>query len=257
MIIDAHAHLGPGLANHGEGACEFDATTGEKCVIAMDAAGIDKAIIFAPLYEGGDFVDPDYRRGNAAIHEAVQQFPDRFIGYGRVSPNLQHEAVREWRRCVEEYHMQGLMLHPDWESFWPTNQRLVWPLAEICAEYSLPITFHTGYYPKCQPMLFLPLAEAFPQTPIFLKHIGYQYWRDAIIVARHAPNVYLETAGNSSSGEIMESIKQAGASKVVYGSDLPYLKPQVVLAKIRGLPISEESRNLVLGGNVSRIHHLS
>jgi predicted TIM-barrel fold metal-dependent hydrolase len=110
MIIDAHAHLGPGLANHGEGACEFDATTASKCVAALDAAGIAKAIIFAPLYEGGDFVDPDYRRGNVAIHEAVQQFPERFIGYGRVSPNLQGEAVKEFRRCVDDYGMKGLML---------------------------------------------------------------------------------------------------------------------------------------------------
>ncbi len=199
-IIDAHAHLGPGLGNHGEGVCEFSSITAKELVPALDRAGIDRAIIFAPLYEGGDFIDPDYRRGNVAIYEAAQQYPKRLIGYGRVCPNLQDDAIKEWRRCINEYRMQGLMLHPDWESFSPSNKRLMWPLAELCAEHRLPMTFHSGYYPKCQPLLFLPLAEAFPKVPIFLKHLGYHYWRDAIIVARHTDNVLLETTGNPTSG---------------------------------------------------------
>ena len=255
-IIDAHAHLGPGLRNHGEGSCEFSAVTARELVAALDRAGIDKAIIFAPLYEGGEFIDPDYRRGNLAIYEAVQQAPERLIGYGRVCPNLQSDAVREWRRCIDEYRMQGLMLHPDWESFTPNNQRLMWPLAELCAEHGLPITFHSGYYPKCQPLLFLPLAEAFPKVPMFLKHLGYHYWRDAIIVARHADNVYLETAGNTTSGEIMAAVREAGAAKVVFGSDLPYIVPEVVMAKIRGLPASDRDKSLILGATVAKLHGL-
>jgi len=256
MIIDAHVHMGPGLANH-DGGCDLDAITPEQCVAILDKAGIAKAIIFAPLYEGGDFIDPDYKRGNVAVHEAARRFPDRFIPYGRVCPNLMAEALKELRKCTEEYHMQGLMLHPDWESFSPANKRLMWPLAEYCAEKGLPITFHTGYYPKCEPLLFLPLAEAFPKIPIFLKHIGYHYWRDAIIVARHTDNVYLETSGNTTSGEIMEAIKQAGASRVVYGSDLPYLFPEVVIAKIKGLAVNDRDKALILAGNVKKIHKLN
>ena len=99
-IIDAHAHLGPGLRNHGEGSCEFSAITAQELVAALDRAGIHKAIIFAPLYEGGEFIDPDYRRGNLAIYEAVRQAPERLIGYGRVCPNLQNDAIREWRRAA-------------------------------------------------------------------------------------------------------------------------------------------------------------
>jgi predicted TIM-barrel fold metal-dependent hydrolase len=253
MIIDAHVHMGPGLANH-QGTCDVDAVTPEQCLTVFDNANIARGVTFAPLYEGGDFVDPDYRKGNAAVHEAAQRFPDRFIPYARVCPNFIKEAMQELRHCIEDYGMQGLMLHPDWESFSPANRRLMWPLAEYCAERGLPITFHAGYYPKCEPLLFLPLAEAFPKTPIFLKHIGYHYWRDAIIVARHTDNVYLETAGNTTSGEIMEAIKQAGAHRVVYGSDLPYIIPEVVIAKITGLPISDRDKALVLGENIQRIH---
>jgi predicted TIM-barrel fold metal-dependent hydrolase len=256
VIIDAHTHLGPMLANHERPACLVDAITAEQFVAVLDGAGIDKAIVFPPLDEGGVFFDPDYSRGNRAVYEAVQKYADRLIGYGRVCPRLMAEAVKEFRKCITEYRMQGLMLHPDWEAFLPTHKPVMWPLAELCAEYRLPITFHAGYYPKCQPILFVPLAEAFPQVPIFLKHMGYHYWRDAIVVARHTDNVYLETAGNTTSGEILEAVKQVGATRVVFGSDLPYIFPEVVLAKIRGLPISQEDKARILGGNVARIHRL-
>jgi predicted TIM-barrel fold metal-dependent hydrolase len=256
MLVDAHVHMGPGLGNH-LGGCDLDTITAEGCIAVLDKAGIDKAVIFAPLYEGGDFLDPDYKRGNRVIYEAAKEFPTRLIPYVRVCPNLMGEALKELRKGIEEYGMQGLMLHPDWESFSPANPRVMWPLAEYCAAKELPITFHAGYYPKCEPLLFLPLAETFPGIPIFLKHLGYHYWRDAIIVARHTENVYLETAGNTTSGEIMEAVRQAGASRVVYGSDLPYIIPEAIIAKIRGLPISDSDKSLILGGNMQKIHKLA
>jgi predicted TIM-barrel fold metal-dependent hydrolase len=222
----------------------------------LDRAGIDVGIVFAPLYEGGAFDDYTYERGNDAIAEACEKFPDRLVGYGRVNPNFLGKATKEFRRCIEQLGLRGLMLHPEWESFLPNNKRLMWPLAEICAEHRLPITFHTGYYPTCEPMLFVPLAEAFPQVPIYLKHTGYQHWRDATIVAHHMPNVYIETGCNSTTGEILHAIQGAGADKVCYGSDLPYVFPELVISKIRSLPISDEDKANVLGLNSAGINSI-
>ena len=91
---------------------------------------------------------------------------------------------------------------------------------------------------------------------MYLKHVGYEYWRDAIAVSRHYPNIYLETAGNSPSGVIAAAIREAGADKVCYGSDFPYIIPEVILAKIRGLNLSDPDLALVLGGNSGRINKL-
>jgi len=43
---------------------------------------------------------------------------------------------------------------------------------------------------------------------------------------------------------------------VVFGSDLPYIVPEVVMAKIRGLPASDRDKSLILGDTVAKIHGL-
>jgi hypothetical protein len=257
MIVDAHVHVGPGLKNHAS-ACLFDAYTADQLIAAMDKAGIDVGIIFAPLWQGGEFHDPFYEKGNEAIYEATRQYPSRLVGYARVNPNLIEQSQRELMKCIQDYKFQGIMLHPEWESFLANDLKLLGPIFKIADEYRLPVTFHTGYYPTCEPLLFLPLAEEFPRVQITLKHMGYEYVRDAITVARLTKNVFLETAGNTLPSEIRAGIKEAGAEKVVYGSDLPYINPEIVIQKIRLLEdVSERDKDLVLGGNMARIHGLN
>lgn len=255
MIIDSHAHLGPVLLHAGR-ALPVDAVTADQTVAMMDRSGIDKAIIFAPLWKHGPTNDPDYYLGNYAIAEACGLYPERFIGYARVNPNREGAALREFRHCLDDFKLKGLILHPEWESFMPDDKTIMWPLAEMCAEYGVPLTFHTGYYPTCQPMLFVPLAEAFPNVPIYLKHIGYEYWRDAIHLAKRYPNCYVETAANSTCAEIYAAIRYCGAEKVVYGSDFPYIDPRVVIKKIEALPISQHDKDLIFYKNTAKINKL-
>ncbi len=256
MIVDAHVHMGPGLKNHAS-ACLFDSYTADQLIAAMDKAGIDAGLVFAPIWQGGEFHDPTYEKGNEAIHHAACKYPDRILGYARVNPNWIEQSQRELMRCIHDYKFKGIMMHPEWESFLANDLKLLAPIFRVAEKYRLPVTFHTGYYPTCEPLLFLPLAEAFPTVPIMLKHIGYQYVRDAITVARLTKNVLLETAGNTTSNEIRAAIKLAGAEKVVFGSDMPYINPEIVIQKIRLLgDVSEREKELVLGGNIARLHGL-
>ncbi len=257
MIVDAHVHVGPALKNHAS-ACLFDCYTGDQLIAAMDKAKIDVSIIFAPLWQGGEFHDPFYEKGNEAIYEAARKYPSRLVGYARVNPNMIEQAQKELQKCIHDYRFQGIMMHPEWESFMANDLKLLAPIFKVADQFKLPVTFHTGYYPTCQPLLFLPLAEEFPHVQITLKHMGYEYIRDAITVARLTKNVFLETAGNTSPAEIRAGIKQAGAEKVVYGSDLPYLNPEIVIQKIQLLEdVTDAEKELVLGKNMARIHNLN
>lgn len=67
------------------------------------------------------------------------------------------------------------------------------------------------------------------------------------------PNVYADTAGVRRFDYLVQAVKRAGAHKLIFGSDGPWLHPGIELAKIRalGLPAAEEQ--LVLSGNVLRL----
>ncbi len=248
--------MGPVILHAGR-KMPVNAVTAEETVEMLDMCGIDMAIIFAPLWKHGETNDPDYYLANYVTAEACRKYPDRFVGYARVNPNREGAAVKELKHCFDDFNLKGLILHPEWESFTPDDRKIMWPLAEMCAEYGVPLTFHTGYYPTCQPMLFVPLAEAFPTVPIYLKHIGYEYWRDAICLAKRYPNCYLETAANTTCSEIYAAVRQAGAHKVCYGSDFPYIDPRVVIKKIEALPITQEEKDLIFYKNTAKINKLS
>ena len=51
----------------------------------------------------------------------------------------------------------------------------------------------------------------------------------------------------------MQAVKRAGARKILFGSDGPWLHPGVELQKIKllGLPPGKEA--LILGGNILRL----
>ena len=251
MRIDAHTHMGMGLA-YASSASLCRASTGSELIELLRAAGIDMAVTFAPPWKGG-FIDPDYKQANRMVFEAVSEYPDRLVGYAWVNPKFGEGAIREARKCIEEYGLKGFKLHPNFDSFSPLDEKLVFPVMELASEWKLPVLFHSGDYPVSAPMVFLPLAERFPAVNIILAHIGYQLVADAIFVAQRAHNVFLDTAENTPIA-VTQAVKQIGADRVIYGSDTPYHIMEVEAAKISFLPgISEEDKALILGGNIARI----
>lgn len=255
LVIDAHSHMGPAFADK---PTYLPGATGDEIVELLDRASIDLACIFAPIWEGPTFVDPDFHQANASIAAAVKRFPDRLIGYARVDPNQRGLAIDELRRCHDEYGFKGLKLHPLWEHFETDNLRLMAPIADFCAEHRWPMFFHGGYYPTCQPALFMPLAERYPDVAFIIAHFGYAHTADAIIAADRYPNIYLETAANTAASAIQEALRRVDPRQILYGSDLPFTDPEDAQEKFRQQPLlTDEARALIFGGNMARLLGLS
>lgn len=255
MIVDAFAHVGPTLLNHTDVLAPlFDVTTPEKLIARMDLAGIDVAIIRAPRWVGGTVFDPSYAQANAAVRDAVKKYPRRFLGYGRVNPNWGSSAVEEASRCLGEYALRGLLLDPAWENFNPTNRTLVYPIVEVARRHQVPVMFHSGYHPA-QPALFWELALDFGDVPIILAHMGERLVADALIVAARTSNIYLETSDHMYM--LAACVKTLGAGRVLFGSNMPFSIPEAEMLKITDQTnISEEDKDLVLGGAAVRLHGL-
>lgn len=251
LLLDAHVHLGPAFATK---ASMFPGVLATSIVELMDSAGIDAACTFAPAWSGPEFQDPTFEMGNAAVGQAAAEYPDRLLPFARVNPNLRAQALKELDRCKTQYGFLGLKLHPLTEHFFASDVTLLRPIFERCVEWDWPVLFHSGYYPTCQPAMFVPLAEAFPDVPIILAHLSYAHPADAIIVARRYPNVYLETSSNSTTATMKKVYESIDVRQFVYGSDIPFSDPNDVLAKIRAVPdMCEDALSLILGGNMSRL----
>ncbi len=253
MVIDSHVHFGPGLQHYADPFGPLvDIRSVDDLLRVLDDSEIDVAVVFPPRWFGGDFFDPNYEQANRAIAEAVRSHPDRLIGYGRVNPNWGKKATAELKRCLEEYGLRGLKLHPEWESFFPTNKALVYPLIEIAAEHQVPVLFHTGYFPS-EPALLIELALDFPGVPIIMGHMGGRLTGDAIIAAQKAPNLTLETSGNIY--YLSDSIKAVGVERFIFGTNCPFEFSKLQLEKIQKTPdLSEQQKAMVLGENSARLH---
>jgi predicted TIM-barrel fold metal-dependent hydrolase len=79
-------------------------------------------------------------------------------------------------------------------------------------------------------------------------------------LARH-PNIYADTSGVRRFDLLMQAVRRAGARKLLFGSDGPWLHPAVELAKVRALGLQSSLERLVLGGNFLRLirasHHVA
>jgi len=117
---------------------------------------------------------------------------------------------------------------------------------------------HTGdpdTYGFAQPTLVGDLANAFPNLTLIIGHMGKRLYEDAILVARWFENIILETSFRSPR-EITHAVRNIGADRVVYGSDMPFGIPEIEIMKIHLCDISLREKEMILGGNISRILNL-
>jgi predicted TIM-barrel fold metal-dependent hydrolase len=102
------------------------------------------------------------------------------------------------------------------------------------------------------------IAPQYPTVNFIIPHLGSfaDDWRahqrviDQLV---RYPNVYADTSGVGRFDYLVQAVERAGASKILFGSDGPWLHPGLELQKIRllNLPASQEFG--ILGGNIVRL----
>ena len=253
MNFDAHTHFGPGLAADHPMGPVLNGVTAADLVSHLDQAGIERAIAFAPSWQGGsrgeDFIDPNYQRANAAIAEGARSYPDRLVGFARVNPKFGSQAVKELERCFVEYGFRGLHLNNTHEWFSPLHVKLLSPLLERCEAHGAPVSVHTWFYPS-QAYPWIELVEAFPKVRFIFAHAGYRQWTDAVIVAERAVNVYLETSLQLPA-TVKKLIDQLGPDRVLFGSNAPFSYADIELRALGDLGLNAVDLAKVRGENLA------
>jgi predicted TIM-barrel fold metal-dependent hydrolase len=245
-IIDAHTHF----ATKDKG---YPPCTVEDLLSVMDKNSIDSIVTCAPYSSIGK--DMTYDEANAFIAVSMEKAPERIIGFVRVNPHLQENALKSIKDGVLKQGFKGVKYHPRNEAFAINSEEVSFPLAEVAAKLGVPILIHTGEpdtYGYAQPTLVGDLADSFPDLTLIIGHMGKRLYEDAILVARWFENIILETSFRSPK-DITKAVRRVGADRVVYGSDMPFGLPEIEMMKIRLCDIKSEEKDMLLGANMARI----
>ena len=238
MIIDTHCHAGKGDGL--TGPWDTNAPL-ERYLRRATQAGIRRTVLFAAF-------NSDYAVANREVARIVHSRPDRFLGFAFVNPAADRgRVVRLVREAVEQFGFVGIKLHR-------YDARISREVCEVARAFSSPVLYDVmGEVSVCE-----LLAQEYPDVNFIIPHLGSfaDDWRAQIAfidhLARH-PNIYTDTAGVRRFDILEQAVKRAGARKILFGSDGPWLHPGVELAKVRVLGLSRTDEDLVLAGNFLRL----
>jgi predicted TIM-barrel fold metal-dependent hydrolase len=255
-VIDINCGFGPGLGSQpAMFGPLYPRLSAEELSDELTHSGIERAAIAPPPWFGGAFVDPYYETANEAVHTAVQSRPDRLFGVARASPAYGARALAVADRSLKEQRFRGLLLDAEVDRFIPSDLETLEPYVRLCLSHGVPLLIVTGIHPS-RPMVFLPLAKAFPELPIILLRMGSYVPDDAVVVARLAENIFLETSMQPPR-EVHNAIAAIGADRVLFGSGFPFATISVEAQKIKNLDrIRNADRNAILHGNAARLFGL-
>lgn len=244
MIIDIHGHVGtwPDFF--------IPEPSAQWLVETSTRIGIDLTVISHLVAVGHDTIT-----GNRMALAAARQFPGR-LGVWLVADPHRSERAADIRAQLDEPGVCGLKLHPDVHEYAITDPGYR-PYLELAEESGVPILSHgQTRSPWSDPAQLAEVCRRHERLTLLMGHSGL--WVDgfdrAIAFAQEHAGLHLEICGSRLTHRwVVRLVSEAGAHKVLFGSDASFLDPRVGLGKVRMARLTDEERALVLGGNAARI----
>ena len=238
MIIDCHCHAGPG--DGFSGPWDTDAGLGHYLRRAHKA-GIGRSVLFAAFHS-------DYAQANRAVAHIVASDAQRFYGFAFVHAARDRGRIAQMVRvAVEEYGFVGIKVHRH-------DARISGEVCDAARAFNLPVL----YDPAGEVAVAELLAQQYPDVNFILPHLGSfaDDWGAQLALIDHLvrhKNIYTDSSGVRRFDLLQQAVKRAGAHKVLFGSDGPWLHPGLELEKVRLLGLPQKDEALIMGGNFMRL----
>lgn len=238
MIVDSHCHAGKG-----------DGLTGPWDTAAplhnylrrATAAGIDRTVLFPAFHS-------NYAVANREVARIMASRPGRFYGFAFVHPDRDRGRVFEMVKvAVEQYGFLGIKVHRH-------DGRITREICEVARAFSLPVLYDV----MGEVSIVELIAREYPDVSFIIPHLGSfaDDWRAQLVLIDHLvrhPNVYTDTSGIRRFDLLQEAVRRAGAVKILFGTDGPWLHPGVELVKVRVLGLPQHEEQIILSGNFLRL----
>lgn len=231
----------------------------ETTLAAMDEARVDISLLSAWHGPRGSLISND------EVAAVVQLAPSRFAGLATVDLNDPVRAVAELRRVVDRRNFVGVRVVP-WLWDLPPNDRRYYPIYVACVELGVPFCTqigHTGPLCRSEPGRLIPYLDDvlldFPDLVVVGGHVGFPWIDEVISLAHKYQNFHIDTSAyavHRLPGDLVDFMRGAGRTRVLFGTNWPMLSPTRCLAKLDDLKLDDEARGLFLGGNAARVFGL-
>jgi uncharacterized protein len=278
VAIDVHTHAEVGRAGEDGLKPEWraaaqryfgeDATPTVDDVAAYYRARKLAAVVFT--------VDAETVTGRASapneeIAAVAAANDDVLIPFASVDPHRPN-AAEEVERLARDHGVRGFKFHPNIQAFFP-NDRAFYPVYEAIEAAGVPALFHTGHsgigtglpggggirLKYSNPMHVDDVAVDFPGLQIVLAHPSFPWQDEAISVALHKQQVYIDLSGWSPKYFPQQLVRYANTQlrdRMLFGSDYPLITPDRWLADFERADFKDEVRPLILKENAIRLLQL-
>lgn len=245
----------------------FEGVSLEDMIARMDRAGIERAMLIAAKV-GPAGHRACYQVPYRLVVDAVQKYPDRFLGLAGVDPTEGMNGVRELEKLVREYGFVGAHSYPHWFELAPDHARY-YPFYAKCVELDVPIQLQVGQsliYDKSfprrsvgRPITLDAVACDFPELKLVGIHIGIPWTDEMIAMAWKHANVYIGSDAHAPRywpESFVNYINSYGQDKVIFGTDFPVLDFAETLRQIDALDLRETPKRKLLRDNALRLYRL-
>ncbi len=277
VAIDMHAHVEVSADGHPSLSPDLEAAKGRyfktadaQLPVAEMAAYYRErqmaAVVFTVDAETATGHPPI---GNEEIALSCAEHADALIPFGSIDPWKGKAGADQARRLVRDFGVRGFKFHPSLQAFHP-NDPMAYRLYEVIEELGAIALFHTGQtgigagvpggggirLKYSDPLDVDDVAADFPGLRIVLAHPSFPWQDEALAVATHKPNVYIDLSGWSPKYFPLLLVRYANTllkDKVLFGSDFPVITPDRWLADFSQLDIKPAVRPLILKENAARL----
>ncbi len=225
----------------------------------MDACGVERASIM-PIAFDLPFGDDLTERWIEAIEIAGAQ--QRFIAGCSVHP--QDPARFQKLRLYAAAGARIIKFHPTMQRAYPDSDVMM-ELYSECERLGLIVFFHCGRagiepestHRYAMPRHYEEALKTYPNLQFVLGHSGARDVAEALPLAVHYENVWLDTHGQGVS-ILHDMLRKTGGERMLFGTDWPFYHLAASLAKLLIITEGEPDRRFaLLRGNAQRLLSLT
>ena len=279
MIIDIHTHIFPDkiaastlekLRGKSHSKTFTDGTL-SGLMASMKIFGVDTSVILPVATKPEQVIKINDRA--AQINENFSEVG--IISFASIHPDFEGYNVELSR--LKNLGFKGIKIHPVYQGTDIDDKNFL-RIFYRAAELDLIVIAHAGLdigYPgvvRCTPKMSRHVIEEVGDFKFILAHMGgWKSW-DEVLTELADTNIFMDTAfsigmipalddGYYSAEDLqmldaenfMKLYKTFGADRILFGTDSPWMPPNMPIDFIKSLPISEGNKNKILGKNAEEL----